>query len=109
MRAIADLAALDAELALPGLRLVYVSLPGCSICEVLRPKVAAIAESVPGVSMASVDAAEAPDVASRLSVLAAPVVLIFAEGKEVLREGRFLREGDFEAALRRYAELMGLL
>ena len=36
------------------------------------------------------------------------LVLVFAEGKEVVREGRFLREADFEAALRRYAELMGL-
>lgn len=91
----------------PGLRVLFVSQPECSICRVLLPKVQAAVDAVPGVTLAYVDAAEVPDVAGRLNILTAPVVLVFGDGRELLREGRFLRLEEFEAALKRFAELLG--
>jgi hypothetical protein len=90
----------------PGLRVLFVSQPECSICHVLLPKLQAAVDAVPGVTLAHVDAAEVPDVAGRFNILAAPVVLVFGDGRELLREGRFLRLEAFEAALRRFAELL---
>lgn len=90
----------------PGLRVLFVSQPDCSICRVLLPKVQSVVDAVPGVSVSYVDAAEVPDVAGRFNILTAPVVLVFGDGRELLREGRFLRLEEFESALRRFAELL---
>jgi thiol-disulfide isomerase/thioredoxin len=106
MDTLTSLAAVEQLLAGPGLRALFVSQPDCSICRVLLPKVQAVVDAVPGVSLAYVDAAEVPDVAGRFNILTAPVVLVFGDGRELLREGRFVRIEEFEAALRRFAELL---
>lgn len=107
METLTSLEAVERTLAAPGLRVLFVSQPACAICQVLLPKVRAVVEAVPTASLAYVDAGDVPEVAGRFNILTAPVLLVFAEGRELLREGRFVRLEDFEAALRRFAELMG--
>lgn len=107
MEALTNLEAVERMISGPGLRVLFVSQPACTICQVLLPKIQAVAEAVPGTAVAHVDVTEVPDMAGLFNILTAPVVLVFGQGLELMREGRFVRLDDFDTALRRFAALMG--
>lgn len=80
---------------------VYFSSVDCNVCHAVRPKLEALLSDVP-VKIAQVESAKFIEIAGQHLVFAMPTVLIFQEGKEILRESRFI---DFEKIER----LMGLL
>ncbi len=74
------------------LAVAYVSLPGCSVCVSVKPQlIARLSES--GVPIYHFDAHRLPEVAGTFQVMTAPAVLLFANGKEVDRQARFI---DFD-------------
>lgn len=61
--------------------LVEFSATWCGACKKTEPVVAALAQDYPTVSFAKVDVAESPELASRMSVMSLPNILIIAGGK----------------------------
>ena len=51
------------------------------------------------------NALEVEEIAGHLSIFTAPTLLLFVEGKEYLREDRFVRFADLEEKLTRIYEL----
>lgn len=92
------------DVIVDGLALVYVSHPGCSVCHGLKPQIDELLTSFPDVRTYEIDSAEVPEVASELSVLTVPVVLLFADGKEVLRRARFVPIAELRHQLERITE-----
>jgi hypothetical protein len=87
--------------ALPGV-LVYFTGRDCSVCEVLRPRVAGlVARRFPELQTRLVDCATLPAVAAHHRVLTVPTVLAFFEGREWVRKSRSFSLGELEAALDR--------
>ncbi len=87
--------------------LAYFSTPGCNVCRVLAPKLGdLVATDFPRLDCIHVDCALHPSVAAAFSVFAVPTILVFFDGREWLREGRYLALGEFKNALSRPYELI---
>lgn len=80
---------------------VYFSSVDCNVCHSVMPKVEMLLEKVP-VKIAKVEATKFVNIAGQHLVFAMPTVLVFQQGKEILRESRFI---DFQKIER----LMSLL
>ncbi|KIL43598.1 hypothetical protein KP77_33040 [Jeotgalibacillus alimentarius] len=81
------------------LSVLYISRTGCSVCHALLPKIQHVMEDFPEVSFGHVTVDEYEEVAGELNIFTVPVVLIFSEGKELLREARFIRVDEFRVSL----------
>ncbi|WP_077309959.1 thioredoxin family protein [Terribacillus halophilus] len=88
------------------LAILFISSPGCSVCEALLPRMKELAASLPDVQLAYTDASEVQEVVGRFMAFGAPTILVFAGGKEQIREGRFVRMEDFAQKLDKIISLM---
>jgi len=72
-----------------GAVLLYVTTPKCKVCKALWPKVKQLFETnFPKVELIYHNLETTPQLASRFNIMSAPVILLFFDGKEFLREGR---------------------
>ncbi|SNZ13959.1 Thioredoxin [Terribacillus aidingensis] len=88
------------------LAVLFISSPGCSVCEALLPRIRELAASQPDVQLGYTDASEVQEVVGRFMAFGAPTILVFAEGKEQFREGRFVRLEDFAEKLKKIISLI---
>ena len=106
MGPIAEIHEIEAAIARSRLHLLYVSEATCSVAGAVWPKIEALLEGFPQVATTFVTIDQVPGLAGRFSIFSAPVVLLHVEGQEVFRQGRFIRLGELEAALRRFTALL---
>ncbi|GIN93410.1 thioredoxin-like protein YdfQ [Siminovitchia terrae] len=88
------------------LTLLYISRPDCSVCHGLLPQVKELLYEFPSVVSIHVDADEIPEIAGEYSIFTVPVVLVFVEGKEMIRKARFVPIGELRKQLEKVAEFM---
>ncbi len=86
--------------------LLYLSRPGCGVCQALLPRIGDLAASVPGLTSFHIDLDEVPEAAGQLSVFTIPGILVFADGRESIREARYLSLDDLAARIRRLRDLL---
>ena len=87
--------------------MVYYFSPGCSSCNSLRPKVETMASTVfPEMELLSIDASSNPHLASSAGVYSAPTILVYFEGKEYLRESRYISVDQLEEKISRYYNML---
>ena len=68
---------------------VYFSTPECNVCKVLKPKVLELLEEdFPNFVFGYVNCDSNKITAAQNSVFTVPTLIVFAEGKEVLRKSR---------------------
>ncbi|MFD2751521.1 thioredoxin family protein [Virgibacillus siamensis] len=72
------------------LSFLYITIPNCSVCHGLKPQVQELMEKYPKIAMGSVNAQEVTEIAGMYSIFTAPVLLLFVDGKEFLREARIV-------------------
>jgi thiol-disulfide isomerase/thioredoxin len=70
---------------------IYVSRTNCSVCYALLPQVKEVLSQFPNIQLGFVNADELEEIAGRLSIFTVPALLFFVEGKEVIREARFVQ------------------
>ncbi|WP_174616104.1 thioredoxin family protein [Virgibacillus ihumii] len=68
------------------LSFLYITTPNCSVCHGLKPQVQELMEKYPEIALGSVNAQEVAEIAGKYSVFTAPVLLLFVDGKEYIRE-----------------------
>lgn len=90
MNTLHTLPEIEQHLAENPLSLLYVVSRDCSVCHAVEPKLAAVLAELPQIAAARADAAGLPELAGRFHVLTAPVVMLFAEGREVWRAAKFI-------------------
>ena len=79
-----------------GISVAYFSTEACNVCKVLRPKIESILESdFPVVSFHFIDSEQSPDIAAKHMIFSAPVIIVFADGKETKRYARNLSLDEF--------------
>src|SRR5699024_9163162 len=78
------------------LSFLFISQPNCSVCHGLFPQVQRLMMNYPEIKPGHINAAEVPEVAGAFSVFTAPVLLLFVEGKEYIREARIVQLDLFE-------------
>ena len=105
---ILDFDALMAERDSPGMALFYLSRPSCGVCSAIKPKIRKLLESYPEIRAFDVNLDDIPEAAGQLSVLTIPAVLGYSDGKEFLREARYMSMDDIALKIDRpYGFLFG--
>lgn len=72
------------------LSFLFISQPNCSVCHGLLPQVQALMANYPEIHLGHINASEVTEVAGRFSIFTVPVLLLFVEGKEYIREARIV-------------------
>ncbi|MUV38359.1 Thioredoxin-like protein YdfQ [Lentibacillus sp. JNUCC-1] len=99
--------AIDTFIDEHSLAFLYISREGCSVCHGLLPQVEEMMERYPNISCAHIDADQVAAVAGRFSIFTVPVLLLFVEGKEYIREARIVHMDLFEEKVEKVYRHMG--
>ena len=85
---------------------VYLSQEECNVCSVTKPVFENLSKKYSNSSFHHIDLNKYEDAKGYFSVFTIPAILVFSEGKELLREARFFNFGDIEEKLDRYYEMI---
>lgn len=83
------------------LAFLYITMPNCSVCYGLQPQIEAIISAYPHIHTRTIDASKVTEVAGKFNIFTAPVLLLFVQGKEYIREARIVHTEAFEAIISR--------
>ncbi len=86
------------------LNFLYVLTTGCGVCHALLPQIEEVFEAYPNIQTRQVNAADIPELAGHLSIFTAPVLILFSDGKEILREARFVHVDEFNQKISKIYE-----
>lgn len=89
------------------LAFLYISRPNCSVCHGLLPQVKELMEKYPKIQLGHIDASIVEEVAGRFSVFTVPVLLLFIDGKEYVREARIVHMDLLENKLDKIYQNVG--
>ncbi|MGK7378306.1 thioredoxin family protein [Planococcus sp. 1R117A] len=70
----------------------------------MLPQVEEVLEDFPLIQAKEADAAQIPELAGFLSIFTAPVLILFADGKEMQRDARFVHIEEFREKTRKLYE-----
>jgi thioredoxin-like negative regulator of GroEL len=85
----------------------YLSTPQCNVCKVLKPKVIELLKSdFPEIKFIYIDLNESKEIAGQLSVFAVPTILLYFDGKEIIRASRNISIEQLSEQIERYYKLM---
>lgn len=87
--------------------LFYFSFPTCGVCKSIQPKIIRLVqEHFPLMPMYYVDIEKIPEASGQLSVYAVPAILVYFEGKELIREARNFGIDELGAKIDRYYSML---
>ncbi len=69
---------------------IFISREECGVCHALLPQVEELLRRFPEIQLGHIDAGLVEDIAGHLMVFTVPVLLLFVDGKEYIREARFV-------------------
>ena len=87
------------------LSFIYISRHDCSVCHALLPQVLELMTQFPRIQLGHVNADAVEEIAGRFSIFTVPVLLLFIEGKEYLREARMVHLDLFTQKINKIYEL----
>lgn len=86
--------------------LVYFGSCGCNVCSAIKPKIEEMLKSYPKIKSIEVDTEKALQIAAAYNIFTVPGILVFASGKEIIREARYISIKDVNAKVSRYYEIL---
>lgn len=86
--------------------LLYMGANNCGVCVALLPKIEELLKKYSKIACAKIEVDKLPEVAGQYSVFTVPAIIIFIEGKEVIREARFISIPDLEQKIKRFYDLV---
>lgn len=87
--------------------LAYFSTEACSVCKVLKPKVAQmLAESFPSIRAGYIQSDQLPELAAQMRVFTAPTVVVFFAGRETIRKSRAFGIEELRDEIKRPYDLL---
>jgi thioredoxin-like negative regulator of GroEL len=99
-----DQLSLDTFIEQHDLSFLYISRPNCSVCVSLLPQIEEVMAEFPDVKPAYVSTETIPEVASQFNIFTVPVLILFVEGKEYLREARIVPVQPFKEKVQQIVE-----
>ena len=85
--------------------ILYIKSRTCSVCIELLPKVEEVSNAM-NVNFADIYIEDNREVGTMYNVFSAPTIIMFVMGKEVYRDGRFLRTAELEDTISKYKNLL---
>ncbi|WP_306465158.1 thioredoxin family protein [Thermaerobacillus caldiproteolyticus] len=87
------------------LAFLYISRTNCSVCHALLPKIKEVMGDFPKIQLSLVNADHVPAIAGHLSIFTVPVIILYVDGKEILREARFVHVEQFREKVKKVYSL----
>ncbi|MDM8101658.1 thioredoxin family protein [Oceanobacillus oncorhynchi] len=81
------------------LSFLFVSRPDCSVCHAILPKLTEMLVDYPLIHLGHIDASKVEEVAEKFLIFTVPIMLLIIDGKEYIREDRFVRFEQLEEKL----------
>ncbi len=86
--------------------ILYFGHDGCGVCKVMLPKLETLLLDYPKIKAGYVKADTSLELAATHSVFTVPAILVFTEGKEVIREARHISLLELNERINRYYDLL---
>ncbi|WP_261133706.1 thioredoxin family protein [Bacillus sp. Marseille-Q3570] len=86
------------------LSFIYISRTNCGVCHALLPKVQEMLTQFPEIRLAHVNVDDVEAIAGHLSIFTVPVLLLYVDGKEMIREARFVQMEQLQDKISRIYE-----
>lgn len=86
--------------------LVYFGSNSCGVCVDIKPKIVKLLEKYEKIKCVHVDVNESVDIAAQNNIFIIPAVLVFINGKETIREARFISIDNLSDKIARYYDLL---
>ncbi|MFO8042276.1 MAG: thioredoxin family protein [Alkalispirochaeta sp.] len=83
----------------------YFSRPDCGVCTALKPKVRDMVGALPEAQAYYVNLDELPEAAGEYSIFTIPGIVLFVDGRETIREARYVSADDLESKMHRLHSL----
>jgi thiol-disulfide isomerase/thioredoxin len=80
---------------------IFISREECGVCHALLPQVKELLQRFPEIQLGHIDAGIVEEIAGLLMVFTVPVLLLFVDGKEYIREARFVHMEMLEEKISR--------
>jgi thiol-disulfide isomerase/thioredoxin len=85
-----------------GMVFFYFSTEDCGICSSLLPKLDKMLESYPKVESFHISIDKMPAASGKFSVFTVPTIIVYVDGREAIREARFISMDVLEEKLSKY-------
>jgi thioredoxin 1 len=86
--------------------MIYFASEGCNVCGVLLPKIEEMIIKFPKIKISKVQIDNFTEAAGQYSIFTLPAILVYIEGKEIIREARFISVEMLERTIERYYGLL---
>lgn len=88
------------------MNLIYFGARTCGVCVDIKPKIQELLDRFPKINGIEVDAHGSRKLSAEFSIFTIPVIIVYAEGKEVIREARHISMLDIEERVTRYYNML---
>jgi thioredoxin-like negative regulator of GroEL len=85
--------------------LVYFGGKICSVCQDIMPKIDVMIERYPFIKAVKIEMQQSPELSANYDVFTVPVVMLFIQGKETIREAGIISLIGLEEKISRYYTL----
>ena len=85
--------------------LIYFSGKNCGVCKAVKPKVIELLKKFPNIVGVEVDVENSNDISAQFNIFTNPSLLIFIEGRETIRELRYLSILELEKKISRFYDM----
>lgn len=86
--------------------LIYFGSTSCDVCNVIKPKIEDLLKAYPKINSAQIDAGKSLEISSDYNIFTIPAILVFIDGKEVIREARYISIQDINHKIERYYKMI---
>jgi thiol-disulfide isomerase/thioredoxin len=69
---------------------LYVSRTNCGVCHTILPQLKDLLKEFPLIQLGHINVDDIEEIAGRFSIFTVPALLLFVDGKEIIRETRFV-------------------
>ncbi|MED3479248.1 thioredoxin family protein [Bacillus thuringiensis] len=84
--------------------LLFIKTKNCGVCDVMLRKVNCLLENYDDVEKIEILLQDMQEIAGRYGVFTGPTILLFHNGKEILRESRFISLENLERTIQLFEE-----
>jgi thioredoxin-like negative regulator of GroEL len=86
--------------------LLYFGSKSCNVCNVLKPRIEELLKEYPKINSYQVDVEKSMEASAVYNIFTIPAILVFVEGKETIREARYISIQDLDSKVERYYNLL---
>jgi thiol-disulfide isomerase/thioredoxin len=86
--------------------LLYFGGNSCSVCSAVKPKIEEILKAYPKIKGVQIDVEKSLDVSAAYNIFTIPAILVYIEGKEIIREARHISIQDLSSKIDRYYNML---